>query len=618
MASGLGKTVTAALDVKKWLAASEKGSKVLYLCHQNDILEQARQTFETVIGRKETYGYFSGLGKEMNSVTCLFATFQMMRDYTTWFDRKEFSYVVVDETHHLPAPTFWPTVEYFKSDFMLGITATPERTDLKDLSRFYGEPVFVLELEEALARGLLTPVDYRLITDEIQNLEVLDTPVGQVSITELNRKLFVPKRDEEIAAIILKHVAEIPDPRVMIFCPTIRYCEHFARLIPGSVPIHYALPAKSQRLRLESFRKGTSGVVISVDKFNEGIDVPEANLIVFLRSTRSRVIFKQQLGRGLRRHAGKKNVRVLDFVANCERLEMVQQIWEAVQSKKSAEETTTSEPVQIDCGRIQFTEVAVWIIEKLAAIRRGYTKEVLVQYLRDLAEELGRPPEGDDVIEAAKKGKCPSLTTFKETFGSFIIALREARLLLDRKRKLLLQLYRLWKQRARKTLTIKDIQDYGGQKHGRMGSAGHFVNVFGSLEIAIQRFDKYVMLRLQLLEELKTLGKKLGKRPSKRDIDGAGKKGGISSAKRFAWVFGSIIAAQDEAGLIQKSKGGAPRTHTRRKILQQLKTLGKKLGRRPTMQDVREASKRGECPAPSTIQRICGGFDKAISDAGFK
>src|SRR3989344_1288401 len=180
MASGLGKTVTAALDAKRWLTSH--GGKLLYLCHQNDILEQARTTFESVLGSKRLYGYFHGQEKDRHRVDCLFASFQTMRKNRNGFKPREFSYTVVDESHHGHAPTYRPTLDYFQPKFLLGITATPERTDLQDIRKVYGEEVYSLPLEDALAQGLLTPVDYRLLTDEIQNLSVLKTPIGRLSV----------------------------------------------------------------------------------------------------------------------------------------------------------------------------------------------------------------------------------------------------------------------------------------------------------------------------------------------------------------------------------------------------------------------------------------------------
>src|SRR3989344_7880335 len=180
MASGLGKTVVAAFDIKSFL--ERFGGRVLFLVHQNDILDQAYETFVDVLGEGYGFGYMHGTQKDLEYVDVLFASFQTMRLWRDSFEPDTFAYIVVDESHHTPAETYLPTLEYFNPKFLLGITATPERTDLQDIRKVYGEEVYSLPLEDALAQGLLTPVDYRLLTDEIQNLSVLKTPIGRLSV----------------------------------------------------------------------------------------------------------------------------------------------------------------------------------------------------------------------------------------------------------------------------------------------------------------------------------------------------------------------------------------------------------------------------------------------------
>ena len=127
MASGLGKTVTVAFDAKSW--RREHRGRVLYLCHQNDILYQAKTTFEGIIGHEFSYGYFHGEEKTLHSVDFLFASLQTIERHKRKFGRQEFTYVVVDESHHSQAKTFRSTIEYFEPEFLLGATATPDRLD---------------------------------------------------------------------------------------------------------------------------------------------------------------------------------------------------------------------------------------------------------------------------------------------------------------------------------------------------------------------------------------------------------------------------------------------------------------------------------------------------------
>src|SRR3989344_1215396 len=244
-ASGLGKTVTSAFDTTQWLK-KHPDSKVLYLCHQNDILSQAKNPFAAIVGGEDTrYGYYHGI-KKNRGAQLLFASLQTMRSRMKQFDRREFDYIVIDESHHAPAETYYPVVKYFKPRFLLAMTATPDRMDLKDIRSLFGKEVFSLDLPEALAKNLLNPVDYRLIADEIVELGEIENP-HRLSLGELNKKIFVPKRDKEIARIIKEKTADIRNPRIMIFCPSIRHVEKLKEHIPGSVTIHSHLRKKKQK-----------------------------------------------------------------------------------------------------------------------------------------------------------------------------------------------------------------------------------------------------------------------------------------------------------------------------------------------------------------------------------
>lgn len=405
MASGLGKTITAALDAKRYRRQHQR-ARFLFLCHQNDILEQAQQEFARVLPLESyTMGFFHGQQKaNAHDVDFLFASFQTMRDWRRVFKKREFDYVIVDESHHSPAPTYEPTIKYFQPKFMLALTATPERTDLDDIRRIYGQEVYNLPLEDALARGLLTRVDYRLITDEIAYQKILDTPVGKLSVKDINTKFFIKKRDSEIVRILMGHLRLIEKPKVMIFCRSTGHCDRLAKLIPGAVAIHYNIARPEQRLRLEQFRKGGRGILLTVDMFNEGIDVPEANMVVFLRSTAAPIVFYQQLGRGLRKHHGKEKVLVLDFVGNCERLTMLEGLWSGIERRrKEIGKYEKLAPFNVNVGRIQFTEAAQKVLDILRQVKQGYTRELLIAQLISFADRLGKTPTQDDLADASKK-----------------------------------------------------------------------------------------------------------------------------------------------------------------------------------------------------------------------
>lgn len=369
MATGLGKTVTVAFDTKRWRERYGMG-RVLFLCHNNDILYQAKTTFQAVNGPESTYGYFHGEEKHLHRVDFLFSSFQTMKGHRELFSPDEFDYIVVDESHHSQADTFRSTLDYFRPKFILGVTATPDRLDELDIREIFGKEVYCLPLEVAMVRGLVTPVDYRLLTDEIQLSKAIEVGDRRISIASLNRRIFIPKRDEEIAKIIMRHVSELEKPRVIVFCNSIKHCEHLAEYIPDSFAIHSNVPDRERAVKLEMFRQGIIGTILTVDAFNEGIDIPQANVVVFLRSTQSHTIFLQQLGRGLRKSDGKDKVIVLDFVANCERIKMVHKLWRIIEDTRQGEGHGVEQPapMTLNLEGHHFDEKLVKVLDILGRV----------------------------------------------------------------------------------------------------------------------------------------------------------------------------------------------------------------------------------------------------------
>jgi RNA polymerase primary sigma factor len=392
VATGLGKTAVAAFDVDRCLAQWD-GGRVLYLCHQKDILEQAYQTFADVLPLSSSFGYLHGMRKDLDHRDVLFASFQAMASWRNRFDPTYFDYIIADETHHGPAPTYMPTLEYFQPRWLSGLTATVDRTDDKDIRGFYGQPVASIPLPEALARGLLAPIDYRSI-----NPGFLGDSVATMSVPEVRGLLDSGHFDREVVDLVLSYLLELETPRVMLFCPSINFCERIAPLLPGAWPIHHALPAEEQRRRLRAFRRGEIGTILTVDKFNEGVDVPDVNAVGFLRPTNSRTIFYQQLGRGLRRAVGKVGVLVMDMVGNSDRCKQVRDYHRS----NSFFGTSNSQPksrkrrgpngkraVELPTKQSGFSEEPRDIQSEIAQIRSSSDLEWRIRQREDTATQVG-------------------------------------------------------------------------------------------------------------------------------------------------------------------------------------------------------------------------------------
>lgn len=326
MATGLGKTIIAA----HWAKAVTRQSvtRGLVLCHEAEILGQDLSEFKQVLGESVSFGVFHGGEKNFNSVDWLFATFQTMLEWKAVFTPDEFDYIIVDESHHSQARTYLETITYFKPKKMLGMTATPDRMDEKNIREIFGVEVVDIPLAEAIAKGWLTHVEYRLIADNLNRfalnklfLALVDNPGKKVSMKQLNETLFIDARDNEIAKIILSE-----NKKTIIFCENINHCNNFAQFIPESYAYHTDRLAKDNVEAMKQFKDNDLQFLLAVNKLNEGVDIPNVELIVFLRATDSSTVFWQQLGRGLRKIPGKQKVIVMDFVANCERLTMVRDL----------------------------------------------------------------------------------------------------------------------------------------------------------------------------------------------------------------------------------------------------------------------------------------------------
>lgn len=433
MATGLGKTTVVAADIKRFLA-DRPDARVLFLCHQNDILTQARERFENILGADYTYGNFTGESQDYHEVTCLFASLQAMRNWRYAFLETEFDYVVVDESHHGKAETYEPTLQYFQPEFMLGVTATPDRHDLKNIREIFGEEIYRLSLEEAIARDLLASVDYDVITDEIIETQILKDLRGKrLNLRQLDRTIFIPKRDEEIVRIIHEKAGEIDSPKRIVFCKSIEQAEEYAQYFDRAAPLHSGIPKWQQDRYIAMFRNGELDTLLTIDMFNEGIDIPDANQVVFLRSTKSKTVFLQQLGRGLRRAPNKNLVQVLDFVANCDRLIMLDQVWSDIMHYTNELDPSLSlQAMRIDIGEVHFSEAAREILDILAelesanSIYSNWQAEDSVAYYHKLCDDLGRIASVRDINEAQQDRKGPSYRTLTNPFRRSLVELQKA------------------------------------------------------------------------------------------------------------------------------------------------------------------------------------------------
>lgn len=321
VATGLGKTVIAATIARKlW----ERGCRrILVLCHATDLALQLEQGFWPQISKEvPTSVFFDGLPPR-NTEGISFGLYQSLYGYLPGIDPEQFDVVIVDEAHHALAHGFRTCSEHLRPKFLVGMTATPWRGDGQSLSSIFGEPVSKVSLVDGMSMGYLSKVDYRILCDNVDWENMQSMSEQNLSIRDLNKRLFLPQRDEAVISEIKKTICEVENPRIAIFSPSIEHSNRFADMLSAS-GIPCAALSKvdkaERRRRLLAFASGDYQAVCAVDVMNEGIDIPDVNILVFLRATHSRRIFVQQLGRGLRLSEGKEKVIVLDFVSDIRRM----------------------------------------------------------------------------------------------------------------------------------------------------------------------------------------------------------------------------------------------------------------------------------------------------------
>lgn len=321
VATGLGKTVIASSIAQQ---AYENGlKKILVLCHATDLAYQLQREFWAQVSKDISTRVFLDGEPPVPIEGINFGLYQSFYNNLGGIAPDAFDLVIVDEAHHALANAFALSINHLTPKHLVGMTATPWRGDGESIETIFGEPIAKISLLDGMKWGFLSSVDYRLMCDNIDWEEVPKLSRSSLSIRDLNKRLFLPQRDEAVIDQLCEVANELDDPRIAIFSPSINHAEEFAKKL-SSRGISCANASTSDRAKrraiLMDFSAGRLKAISAVDVLNEGIDVPDVNMIVFLRATHSRRIFVQQLGRGLRLAQGKEKVIVLDFVTDIRRM----------------------------------------------------------------------------------------------------------------------------------------------------------------------------------------------------------------------------------------------------------------------------------------------------------
>lgn len=329
-ATGTGKTVISALDYKRFKKKnSDKPCRLLFVAHREEILRQSMYTFRAVLKDANFGELFVGNYKP-DSIDYLFMSIQTFnsQDFTEKTTPDFYDYIIVDEFHHAAAPTYQKLLSYYQPQILLGLTATPERMDGKSILPYFNHRIAAeIRLPEAINRKLLCPFQYFGVTDTV-DLDQLKWASGGYDKTELSNLYTISgtiaqRRADHVVSSLLKYATDINDVKGLGFCVTVDHAEFMSgyfneRGIP-SMFLTGQSPDEERKLAKDKLVKGEVRFIFVVDIYNEGVDIPEVNTVLFLRPTESLTIFLQQLGRGLRLAEDKECLTVLDFIGQANR-----------------------------------------------------------------------------------------------------------------------------------------------------------------------------------------------------------------------------------------------------------------------------------------------------------
>ena len=309
-ATGSGKTYLAAFDARNFGA-----KRLLYIVHRESILKDARESFIKVFGAERTYGFYTGNENSLDA-DFIFATSNMLGRHLDSFKKDEFDYIIYDEVHHVVAETGKKIFEYFEPEFILGLTATPERMDNQDIFTLFDQNVpFELRLRDAINNDLVVPFHYYGIRDQLVDYSSKDKMTIAKNIAEQNNIEFIKSQIE-------KYRKPGEKLKCIAFCTNIQSCRLMAEELYEEGYHTISLTGINDTgVRIKAFKdlqddNNMLEIICTVDILNEGVDIPQVNMVLFLRPTESQTVFIQQLGRGLRKYPGKDYVTVLDFIGN--------------------------------------------------------------------------------------------------------------------------------------------------------------------------------------------------------------------------------------------------------------------------------------------------------------
>ncbi len=387
MATGLGKTYLAGFFAQKF-------KRILFIAHREEILYQAKKSFEHIMPDR-SYGIYNGNVKE-GDADCVFASiFTLgMKQHREKFSRDHFDLIIIDEFHHAAASSYQKTIDYFIPKFLLGITATPDRLDGKDVYAICdGNVSYQLHFIEAIQRGWLAPFHYYGVYDDTDY-----TQIKWLGSRYDEKELLAVQLRREMAAKIFEAWQKHRQTRTLAFCSSIRQAdflsEYFKEQGISAVSLHSQAVEMNRSEAIRGLEEGKLQVIFTVDLFNEGVDIPSVDTLLFARPTESLTVFTQQVGRGLRLHHEKDHCTIIDLIGNYRNADVKLQLFDT----RSGDEKVKGKRGQINVINPQVPENCkinldtrvINLLEELA-LKQPRKKRLCKAYF-ELKQELGYRP----------------------------------------------------------------------------------------------------------------------------------------------------------------------------------------------------------------------------------
>jgi superfamily II DNA or RNA helicase/HKD family nuclease len=395
-ATGVGKTYLAAFDSKKY-------ERVLFVAHREEILKQAAESFKNVRD-SDDYGFFDGESK-CTDKSVIFASVATLgrNEYLNnkYFASDYFNYIVIDEFHHAINDQYQRIVNYFNPQFLLGLTATPERMDGRNIYEIcdYNVP-YEISLKEAINKGMLVPFHYYGIFDDT-DYSKLHIVRGRYDEKELNEIYIGNVHRYEL---IYKYYCKYGSRQALGFCCSKEHAREMAkefssRGIPSVAVFSDASGEYTEKrnVAIQKLKNGEIRVIFSVDMFNEGVDITSVDMVMFLRPTESPIVFLQQLGRGLRKCRGKEFLNVLDFIGNYEKAGRVRFLLEGKSSTHGEVYHPSDRLLFPDDCLVDFDMKLIDLFAKMDRKHLKLRDQVINEYFR-VKEFLGKRPSRLDLF----------------------------------------------------------------------------------------------------------------------------------------------------------------------------------------------------------------------------